>query len=38
MLNYTTGTGEWTNWLIAETDYDERHQGKAEAIFAQGNG
>ena len=38
MLNYHLGKGEKENWLIAETDFDLRHQGKCEAIFCLGNG
>ncbi len=38
MLKYNTGTGNATNWLIAETAFDPDHQGKCEAIFCQGNG
>ena len=38
MLQYDFGKGEKENWLIAETDFDIRHQGKCEAIFCLGNG
>lgn len=38
MLNYHLGKGVKENWLIAETDFDIRHQGKCEAIFCLGNG
>ena len=38
MLNYHLGKGDKENWLIAETDFDIRHQGKCEAVFCLGNG
>lgn len=38
MLQYHVGQREKENWLIAETDFDIRHQGKCEAIFCLGNG
>ena len=38
MLQYDLGTGAKENWLMAETDFDIRHQGKCEAIFCLGNG
>lgn len=37
-LRYDKGTGEWENWLISESVFDERFLGKCEAIFCQGNG
>lgn len=38
IMKYNTGTGEFKNWLIQESKFDERYLGKCEAIFAQGNG
>jgi hypothetical glycosyl hydrolase len=38
MMNYYKGTGELKNWLVTETDFDTRYQGKCETIFCQGNG
>ena len=38
MMNYNKGTGELQNWLVTETDFDTRFQGKCETIFCQGNG
>ena len=38
MINYNKGEGELQNWLITETDFDTRFQGKCETIFCQGNG
>ena len=38
MMNYTIGQGNETNWIVAETAFDARYQGKCEAIFTQGNG
>lgn len=38
MMNYGKGTGELKNWLVTETDFDTRYQGKCETIFCQGNG
>lgn len=38
MMNYHLGQGPDRNWLVAETEFDSRYQGKCEAIFSQGNG
>lgn len=38
MMNYDKGAGELKNWLVTETDFDTRFQGKCETIFCQGNG
>ncbi|MGD0756972.1 MAG: glycosyl hydrolase family 65 protein [Bacteroidales bacterium] len=38
MMKYNKGTEEFKNWLITETDFDPRFQGKCETIFCQGNG
>ncbi len=37
-LNYTQGAGELQNWIVAETDFNPKYQGKCEAIFCLGNG
>lgn len=37
-FNYSRGTGNKKNWLIAEEQFDGRYLGKCEAIFCQGNG
>jgi hypothetical glycosyl hydrolase len=37
-MRYDKGTGELKNWLVTETDFDVRFQGKCETIFCQGNG
>lgn len=37
-INYEKGQGDLKNWLIEESEFDTRHLGKFEAIFAQGNG
>ncbi|MDG0790037.1 hypothetical protein OMP38_03595 [Cohnella ginsengisoli] len=38
MIEYSTGQGEWTDWIVAETAFDARNSAKFETIFAQGNG
>ncbi len=38
MLQYNLGKGEFENWLVTETDFDDRFQGKCETIFCMGNG
>ncbi|WP_139902951.1 glycoside hydrolase family 65 protein [Clostridium thermarum] len=38
MLNYNRGTGEYKNWIVEETSFDDRYQGKCESIMALGNG
>ena len=38
MMQYNRGKGELENWLVTETDFDTRFQGKCETIFCQGNG
>ena len=38
MLQYNSGEGALTNWLVTENDFDTRFQGKCETIFCQGNG
>lgn len=38
MMQYNRGKGELRNWLVTETDFDTRFQGKCETIFCQGNG
>ncbi len=38
MLNYTKGQGEFTNWIVEETMYQEKFLGKTESTFLLGNG
>ncbi|TJY42652.1 glycoside hydrolase family 65 protein [Cohnella pontilimi] len=38
MIEYTTGRGEWANWIVAEKEFDVRDLAKYESIFALGNG
>ena len=38
ILKYDFGTGDQENWVIRETEFNTRFQGKCEAIFCQGNG
>ena len=38
MLQYNSGEGALTNWLVTENDFDTRFQGKCETIYCQGNG
>jgi hypothetical glycosyl hydrolase len=38
MMNYSKGTGDLTNWMVEEADFESKLQGKCEAIFCQGNG
>lgn len=38
IMKYDSGKGEFTNWLVEESAFDERYLGKCEAIFCQGNG
>ena len=38
MLNYDLGIGQAMNWIIEETNFNERYQGKCESIMALGNG
>ena len=37
-LDYSMGSEEERNWIITETDFDIRYQGKCESIFSLGNG
>lgn len=37
-MNYTTGTGELQNWLVAEDGFKTAWLGKGEAVFSLGNG
>ena len=37
-MQYNKGIGALENWLVTETDFDTRFQGKCESIFCQGNG
>lgn len=38
MLNYNAGKNEDKNWVIEETEYRGKYQGKTESIFLLGNG
>lgn len=38
IMQYNTGTGHKENWVISESRFDPNHLGKAESIFALGNG
>lgn len=38
MMNYTKGTGELKNWIVAEDKFDSNFLGKCEAIMCLGNG
>lgn len=38
MLNYNLGIGQAMNWIIEETNFNERYQGKCESVMAIGNG
>lgn len=38
MMNYAKGEGAMANWLVEETDFNSKYQGKCEAAFCQGNG
>ncbi|MGL5549086.1 MAG: glycoside hydrolase family 65 protein [Culicoidibacterales bacterium] len=38
MMNYTRGTGEFENWIVAETEFSTKHLGKCEATMCLGNG
>jgi len=37
-IDYNQGDGELRNWIVAETDFNSKYQGKFESIFCQGNG
>ncbi|ANU22033.1 glycoside hydrolase family 65 protein [Planococcus donghaensis] len=38
MINYSVGTGDLKNWIVAETDFSADVLGKSEAIMMLGNG
>ena len=38
MMKYNKGTGDLTNWIVEEADFNSKLQGKCEAVFCQGNG
>ena len=38
MLNEASGKSQEQNWMIEETCFNERYQGKYESILALGNG
>ncbi len=37
-IDYNQGDAELRNWIVAETDFNSKYQGKCESIFCQGNG
>lgn len=37
-MNYTTGTDQFENWLVAEENFRQQWLGKGETIFSLGNG
>lgn len=37
-MRYDLGSDEFSNWMIAEDQFDQRYLGKCEAIMALGNG
>lgn len=38
MLTYTTGEGNYKDWILGEDEFCLRHQGKGESIFCLANG
>ncbi len=38
MMNYEMGKGQFKNWIVEETKYQEEFLGKTESIFLLGNG
>lgn len=38
MLKYNRGRGQDKNWIVEETNFNDRYQGKCESIMALGNG
>ena len=38
LMNYTTGTGESKDWLVAEEGFRTSWLGKGETVFSLGNG
>lgn len=38
MMNYTKGTGEFKNWIVAEDIFNSSNLGKCEAAMCLGNG
>ena len=38
MIAYDFGEGTLKDWVVTETAFESRYQGKCEAIFCQGNG
>ncbi|ALC91693.1 trehalase [Bacillus sp. FJAT-18017] len=38
MMDYSLGTGEYKNWIIADVDFSPNFLGKSEAIMCLGNG
>ena len=38
MMNYNYGKDKHKNWIVEETQFNDKYLGKCEAIMAQGNG
>ena len=38
MMDYNQGSGSDTNWIVTESSFDRKYQGKVEAVFCLGNG
>lgn len=38
MMDYSLGTGEYKNWIVADVDFSPDFLGKSEAIMTLGNG
>ncbi len=38
LMSYNQGEGEFQNWIVAETDFKRKFQGKAEVVMSLGNG
>ena len=38
MMHYSKGTADQENWIVTETEFKRKFQGKCEAIFCLGNG
>ena len=38
LMSYDQGKDEFENWIVAETDFQRKFQGKAEVVMSLGNG
>lgn len=38
LMVYDQGKGKFKNWIVAETDFKRKFQGKGEVVMSQGNG